>query len=145
MPTFCVSPVDQAIFDEDAKIDGVMSLRELCLRTTFEVIASNYLLCQAARQYLLRRKPLRPARPSNLSSKASTNGTTTARKVITWLESRRGSTRHTLRSPLLAKVLSPTMRITTRPRDTNRFRSLPTEVLLCRIVMISVSSEPAAR
>lgn len=41
-PTICASPVDQAIFDDDAKIDGVMSLRDFCLQRTFEVIVSNY-------------------------------------------------------------------------------------------------------
>ncbi|KAK4234512.1 hypothetical protein C8A03DRAFT_37707 [Achaetomium macrosporum] len=41
IPTVC-EPKDQAIFDEDAKIDGVMSLRELCLQRRFELIVSNY-------------------------------------------------------------------------------------------------------
>ncbi|KAH6848227.1 P-loop containing nucleoside triphosphate hydrolase protein [Chaetomium sp. MPI-CAGE-AT-0009] len=42
MPTVCASPVDQDIFDKDAKIDDVMSLREFCLQRTFEVIIPKF-------------------------------------------------------------------------------------------------------
>lgn len=42
MPTVCESDEDQAIFDKDAIIDGIMGLRELCLQRRFEVIVSNY-------------------------------------------------------------------------------------------------------
>jgi hypothetical protein len=37
-----VSPEDQAIFDDDAKIDGTVTLREFCLRRNFEIIVSHY-------------------------------------------------------------------------------------------------------
>ncbi|KAK3293556.1 P-loop containing nucleoside triphosphate hydrolase protein [Chaetomium fimeti] len=42
MPTVCVSPADQAIFDKDAKIDDAVSLREFCFQRAFEVIIPNF-------------------------------------------------------------------------------------------------------
>lgn len=42
MPTVCASPVDQAIFDEDAKIDDVVTLREFCPQRTFEVVIPKF-------------------------------------------------------------------------------------------------------
>lgn len=42
MPTVCESTEDQAIMDDGAVIDGVMSIRELCLQNTFEVVIPRY-------------------------------------------------------------------------------------------------------
>jgi hypothetical protein len=44
MPTICASAADQAILDEGAKIDGVLSLREFCQQRTYEVVIPSYSL-----------------------------------------------------------------------------------------------------
>ena len=42
MPIVCESEEDQAIFDDEAPVDGVMSLRELCLQREFVVMVQAF-------------------------------------------------------------------------------------------------------